>query len=56
VYSEGQLGAAKSRARELLGSGPSVVEGKRAGELALAPYLAAVALLPFGLVLWRRDR
>ena len=56
VYSEDQLGAAKSRARELLGSGPSIVEGKRAGELALAPYLAAAALLPFGLLLWRRDR
>jgi hypothetical protein len=56
VYTERELDAAARRARELLGSGPTVVEGKRAGELALAPYLAAVALLPFGLVLWRRDR
>ena len=56
VYSENQLDAATSKARELLASGPSVVEGKRAGQLALAPYLAAAALLPFGLLLWRRDR
>ena len=56
VYSEGQLDAAASKARELLGSGPSVVEGEKAGQVALAPYLAAAALLPFGLLLWRRDR
>lgn len=56
VYSEGQLDAATSKARELLGSGPSVVEGEKAGQVALAPYLAAAALLPFGLLLWRRDR
>ena len=56
VYSEAELGAAKSKARELLGSGPSVVEGEKAGQLALAPYLAAAALVPFGLLLWRRDR
>lgn len=56
VYSENQLDAATSKAHELLASGPSVVEGERAGQLALAPYLAAAALLPFGLLLWRRDR
>jgi hypothetical protein len=56
VYSEDQLDAVRSKARALLGSGPSVVEGERAGQLALAPYLAAAALLPFGLLLWRRDR
>lgn len=56
VYSEDQLGAATSRARDLLASGPTVVEGEKAGQLALAPYLAAAALLPFGLLLWRRDR
>lgn len=56
VYTEGQLDAAGSKAHELLGSGPSVVEGEKAGQLALAPYLAAAALLPFGLLLWRRDR
>ncbi|HET8968543.1 MAG TPA: VWA domain-containing protein [Gaiellaceae bacterium] len=56
VYSENQIGAATSKAHDLLASGPSVVEGEKAGQLALAPYLAAAALLPFGLLLWRRDR
>jgi hypothetical protein len=56
VYSETQVDAVKRKARELLGDGPSVVTGEQAGELALAPYLAAAALLPFGLLLWRRDR
>ena len=56
VYSENELGAATSKAHDLLASGPSVVEGEKAGQLALAPYLAAAALLPFGLLLWRRDR
>jgi hypothetical protein len=56
VYDESEVAAAARKARALLASGSTVVEGKRAGELALAPYLAAVALLPFGLLLWRRDR
>lgn len=56
VYTEQQLGSATSRARDLLGDGPSAIEGRQAGQLALAPYLAAAALLPFGLLLWRRDR
>lgn len=56
VYTEKQIDAVNGRARELLGSGPTVVTGEQAGQLALAPYLAAAALLPFGLLLWRRDR
>lgn len=56
VYPESQLGPAATKARELLGSGPTVVRGEAAGQLALAPYLALAALLPFGLLLWRRDR
>ena len=56
VYSESEISAASSKARELLGSGPSVVRGEEAGQVALAPYLALAALLPFGLLLWRRDR
>jgi von Willebrand factor type A domain len=56
VFTEQQVGSATGKARELLGDGPSVVEGRQAGQLALAPYLAAAALLPFGLLLWRRDR
>ena len=56
VYPEAQVDAVKSKAREFLGSGPSIVTGEQAGQLALAPYLAAAALLPLGLLLWRRDR
>ena len=56
VYSETQVDAVQGKAREFLGSGPTVVTGEQAGQLALAPYLAAAALLPFGLLLWRRDR
>ena len=37
-------------------AGRRVVEGENAGKVALAPYLAVVALFPFGLFLWRRDR
>ena len=56
VYSQGEVDAASRKARELLGSGPTVVEGEEAGKVPLAPYLAAAALFPFGLLLWRRDR
>ena len=35
---------------------PDGVEGEEAGKVPLAPYLAAAALFPFGLLLWRRDR
>jgi hypothetical protein len=56
VYPESQVGAAARKARQLLGSGPTVVQGERAGKVALAPYLALAALFPFGLLLWRRDR
>jgi len=56
VYSESQLGAAERKVREDLGSGPTIVQGERAGKVALAPYLALCALFPFGLALWRRDR
>lgn len=56
VYSEDELDSATSKAHELLASGPSVVQGEKAGQIALAPYLAAAALAPFGLLLWRRDR
>jgi hypothetical protein len=33
-----------------------VTEGVRKTRLALAPYLLAFALLPLGVLLWRRDR
>jgi hypothetical protein len=56
VFSEDQIDSIAGKSRELLGSGPTVVEGREAGQVALAPYLAAAALFPFGLLLWRRDR
>jgi len=56
VLSEDNLGAAARTARDLVGSGPSVVRGERRWHVALAPYLAAGAFLPLALLLWRRDR
>ena len=56
VFSETELVRASERVRSLVGSGPSVVEGERRRDIALAPYLLAVAFVPLVLVLWRRDR
>lgn len=56
VYTENERGAAARKARELLDNGPTVVQGSRTERHALAPYLAAAALLPLALLLWRRDR
>lgn len=56
VYDEGSLGSAVSKARDLLGSGPTVAQPHRPDEVALAPYLAVAAFFPLTLVLWRRDR
>jgi von Willebrand factor type A domain len=56
VYSDGEAGSAAAKARELLGRGPTVTQGERRVRHTLAPYLAAAAFLPFGFLLWRRDR
>jgi hypothetical protein len=56
VYDEAGLGAATGKAREILGSGPKVVQGHRPDRIVLAPYLAVAAFLPLTLLLWRRDR
>jgi hypothetical protein len=56
IFDEDELGAATSRVRSSLKRGPTVTEGVRKRRLALAPYLLAAALLPLGLLLWRRDR
>ena len=53
VYSEGDLGAAARKGRELLGDGPTVVRGESGRRLALAPYLAFFAFLPLTLLLGR---
>src|SRR5918999_974158 len=46
VYAEDEAGAAAQKARDLLGSGPTVVRGEQSGEIALAPYLAGAAFAP----------
>lgn len=56
VYDETSLGAATRKAREILGSGPTVVQGRRSDRIVLAPYLAVAAFLPLTLLLWWRDR
>jgi len=56
VYDETSLEAVTRKAREILGSGPTVAQPHRPDQIALAPYLAAAAFLPLTLLLWRRDR
>ena len=56
TFSEHELGAVTRTARAALGSGPTIVRGEQGARVALAPYLAAAALLPVALLLWRRDR
>jgi hypothetical protein len=56
VYSEGELGRAIEKSRELLEEGPSAAESARRDREPLAPYLAAAAFLPLGLLLARRSR
>jgi hypothetical protein len=54
---EGDVAGVERQVRTDLGSGPAAtVQEQRGSRLALAPYLAAIALLPLGLLLWRRDR
>ena len=56
VYEESDVTPASRKARELLGSGPTVVRGEEAGRVPLAPYLAAAALAPLALFLRRLER
>ena len=56
VFAEGDVTPATQKARELLGSGPTVVQGEESGRVPLAPYLAAAALAPLALLLRRLDR
>jgi hypothetical protein len=56
TYSERRLDAVARKARDILGDGPVEVTGQSQGRKALAPYLALAALVPLGLLLWRRDR
>lgn len=56
-FDEHDLAEATRQVRADLGSGRAqAVVTDRGRRLALAPYLAALALLPLGLLLWRRER
>jgi hypothetical protein len=56
TFSEHELTAVRQTAHAALGTGPTIVRGEQGGRIPLAPYLAAAALLPVVLLLWRRDR
>lgn len=56
VVPESSLAGAAERLPRLVGSGPTVVEGRRREDVALASPLAAAALAPLLLLLWRRER
>jgi von Willebrand factor type A domain len=56
AFSEDELAQATEVLPRLVGDGPSVVQGERRRDVALAPPLAAAAFFPLVLLLWRRDR
>jgi von Willebrand factor type A domain len=56
VFAEDDLGGAEHKIHELVGDGPTVVDGEKRTTLELAPYIALAALVPFGLLMWRRER
>jgi hypothetical protein len=55
VFDEGQTAAVAKAVRDALGSGPTVKLGLEPHDRALASLLALIALLPLGVVLWRRN-
>ncbi|HVN60337.1 MAG TPA: hypothetical protein VMT59_03680 [Gaiellaceae bacterium] len=55
AFGERQTAAAAKAVRDALGSGPTVRLGLEPHTRALGRFLALVALLPLGLVLWRRN-
>ena len=57
AFDEADLTGAERQVHTDVGSGKvEEVASERGHRLPLAPYLAAVAVLPLGLLLWRRDR
>jgi hypothetical protein len=56
VFAESDVTPATQKARELLGTGPTAVQGEEAGRVPLAPYFAAAALAPLALLLRRLER
>ena len=55
VFDESALDDAARSARAFLGTGPSRKIGTERKPVALAPWLLAAALVPLGLLLWRRS-
>jgi hypothetical protein len=55
AFDEGELGRVVEAARRAVGSGRTEVRGNERNKLALAPYTVALAFLPLGLLLWRRN-
>ncbi len=57
AFDEGSLAAAERQVHADIGTGAvQTVHAERGTRLSLAPYLAALAFLPLGLLLWWRDR
>ena len=56
IFDESELDDATAHVRSALERGPVVTEGVRKTRVALAPYLLAFAMLPLGLLLWKRER
>ena len=57
AFDEADLAGVERQVHQDLGTGTAqAVANERGRRLPLAPYLAAVAILPLGLLLWRRDR
>jgi von Willebrand factor type A domain len=55
AFDESQLGEVVEAAKRAVGTGRTEVRGNERNKLALAPYSVALAFLPLGLLLWRRN-
>jgi hypothetical protein len=55
AFEEDELGDVVSAAKRAVGTGRTEVRGNERNKLALAPYSVALAFLPLGLLLWRRN-
>ena len=55
AFSEHQFGRILETARHDLGSGPTAALTRDQQQVAMAPWIAALAFLPLGFLLWRRN-
>jgi hypothetical protein len=55
VFLEGQAGEATKAVRAALGTGPKGTRGRDLQSLALAPFVLALAFVPLGFILYRRN-